>query len=125
VGVWEVRTKRLAREPFFGGSNEHDGKLLDKQAALRLWTSAVGLHSAKRAPLCANSFCNLLDKGQRQILLNLGDVNYIDSSGLGSLVSAFTSVRKQNGELKLLNLTNKVPRCDANYKAVYRLRHHE
>ena len=52
--------------------------------------------------------CNLLDKGQRQILLNLGDVNYIDSSGLGSLVSAFTSVRKQNGELKLLNLTNKV-----------------
>ena len=32
----------------------------------------------------------------------------IDSAGLGSLVSAFTSVRKQNGELKLLNLTNKV-----------------
>jgi len=52
--------------------------------------------------------CKLLDKGHRQILLNLGDVHYIDSSGLGSLVSAFTSVRKQNGELKLLNLTNKV-----------------
>ena len=52
--------------------------------------------------------CNLLDKGHRQILLNLGDVHYIDSAGLGSLVSAFTSVRKQNGELKLLNLTNKV-----------------
>ncbi len=52
--------------------------------------------------------CNLLDQGHRQILLNLGDVHYIDSAGLGSLVSAFTSVRKQNGELKLLNLTNKV-----------------
>ncbi len=52
--------------------------------------------------------CNLLDQGHRQILLNLGDVHYIDSSGLGSLVSAFASVRKQNGELKLLNLTNKV-----------------
>ena len=52
--------------------------------------------------------CNLLDKGHRQILFNLGDVHYIDSAGLGSLVSAFTSVRKQNGELKLLNLTNKV-----------------
>jgi anti-sigma B factor antagonist len=52
--------------------------------------------------------CNLLDKGHRQILFNLADVNYIDSAGLGSLVSAFTSVRKQNGELKLLNLTNKV-----------------
>jgi len=52
--------------------------------------------------------CNLLDKGQRQILLNLGDVNYIDSSGLGCLVSALGSLRRQQGELKLLNLTNKV-----------------
>jgi len=52
--------------------------------------------------------CNLLDKGHKQILFNLADVNYIDSAGLGSLVSAFTSVRKQNGELKLLKLTNKV-----------------
>ena len=51
---------------------------------------------------------NLLNKGHRQILFNLRDVNYIDSSGLGSLVSAFTSVRKQKGELKLLSLTNKV-----------------
>jgi len=51
---------------------------------------------------------DLLGKGHKQILLNLGDVNYIDSSGLGHLVSAFTSVRKHEGELKLLNLTNKV-----------------
>jgi anti-sigma B factor antagonist len=52
--------------------------------------------------------CELLSKGHKKILLNLGEVNYIDSSGLGLLVSAFTSVRKQDGELKLLNLTNKV-----------------
>src|SRR5260370_37917213 len=52
--------------------------------------------------------CGLLSKGQKKILFNLGDVNYIDSAGLGHLVSAFTSVRKQGGELKLLNLTNKV-----------------
>jgi anti-sigma B factor antagonist len=52
--------------------------------------------------------CDLLREGHTQILLNLGDVNYIDSSGLGHLVSAFTWVRKQEGELKLLNLTNKV-----------------
>jgi anti-sigma B factor antagonist len=52
--------------------------------------------------------CDLLSKGHKKILFNLGDVNYIDSSGLGHLVSAFTSVRKQEGELKLLNLTNKV-----------------
>lgn len=52
--------------------------------------------------------CDLLSKGQKQILLNLSDVRYIDSAGLGTLVSAFTRVRKQGGELKLLNLTQKV-----------------
>ena|SRR5271167_3015372 len=52
--------------------------------------------------------CDLLSKGHKQILLNLGDVNYIDSMGLGSLVGAFARVRKQGGELKLLNFTNKV-----------------
>src|ERR1700720_5050373 len=51
---------------------------------------------------------DLLSKGHKKLLFNLGNVNYIDSSGLGHLVSAFTSVRKQEGELKLLNLTNKV-----------------
>src|SRR5580698_9110172 len=50
----------------------------------------------------------LLSKGQKKILLNLGDVTYIDSSGIGELVSAFTTVRNQGGELKLLNLTKKV-----------------
>jgi anti-sigma B factor antagonist len=52
--------------------------------------------------------CDLLSKGHKNIVFNLGDVNYIDSSGLGNLVGAFTSVRRQEGELKLLNLTNKV-----------------
>jgi anti-sigma B factor antagonist len=52
--------------------------------------------------------CDLLAKGHKKILLNLEDVNYIDSSGLGNLVGAFTTVRKQDGEMKLLNLTNKV-----------------
>ena len=50
----------------------------------------------------------LLNRGHKQILLNLGKVSYIDSSGLGSLVSAFSSVRKKGGELKLLSLANKV-----------------
>jgi anti-sigma B factor antagonist len=52
--------------------------------------------------------CDLLSKGHKQILLNLGAVDYIDSMGLGSLVGAFVRVRKQGGELKLLNLTDKV-----------------
>lgn len=52
--------------------------------------------------------CDLLSKGHKKILFNLADVNYMDSTGLGHLVSSFTSVRKQGGELKLLNLTNKI-----------------
>src|SRR5262249_24520822 len=50
----------------------------------------------------------LIGKGNKKILLNLGDVNYIDSSGIGELVSSFTRVRNQGGELKLLSLTKKV-----------------
>ncbi len=55
-----------------------------------------------------DSIKDLLAKGQKNILLNLSDVNYIDSSGLGELVSAYTSVRNAGGELKLLGLTKKV-----------------
>jgi anti-sigma B factor antagonist len=54
------------------------------------------------------SIAQLLGQNQKKILLNLADVNYIDSSGIGELVSAFTTVRKQGGDLKLLNLTKKV-----------------
>jgi len=49
-----------------------------------------------------------LGKGNKRILLNLADVTYIDSSGIGELVSAYTGVSKQGGGLKLLNLTKKV-----------------
>ena len=55
-----------------------------------------------------DSVRDLLAKGSKQILLNLGDVSYIDSSGIGELVSAFTTVKNQGGDLKLLNLTKKV-----------------
>jgi anti-sigma B factor antagonist len=50
----------------------------------------------------------LLEDGRRRILLNLADVDYIDSSGIGELVSGFTAVKNQGGELKLLQLTKKV-----------------
>ena len=50
---------------------------------------------------------DLLGKGQKKILLNLDDVNYIDSIWVGELISALTSVRNQGGELKLLRLTKK------------------
>ena len=50
----------------------------------------------------------LLQAGDRKFLLNLADVDYIDSSGLGELVSSFTAVRNNGGLLKLLNLTKRV-----------------
>jgi len=50
----------------------------------------------------------LLDKGHRKIVLNLYDVDYIDSSGIGELVSGYTTVRGLEGELKLLYLTKRV-----------------
>ena len=51
---------------------------------------------------------DMMGKGQLKIVLNLGDVTYIDSSGIGELVSSFTAVKKEGGELKLLHLTKKV-----------------
>jgi anti-sigma B factor antagonist len=50
----------------------------------------------------------LLAEGDRKFLVNLEAVDYIDSSGLGELVTAFTTVRNQQGQLKLLNLTRRV-----------------
>ncbi len=51
---------------------------------------------------------DLLEKGQRKIVLNLADVSYIDSAGIGELVTGFTTARTHGGELKLLHLTKKV-----------------
>lgn len=51
---------------------------------------------------------DMVSKNQKKILLNLGDVSYIDSSGIGELVSGFTTVTNSGGELKLLNLTKRV-----------------
>ena len=73
--------------------------ILDLSGRITLGEGSVQLRDSVR---------DLLAKGQKKILLNLGDVNYIDSSGIGELVSAYTTVRNQGGELKLLNLTRKV-----------------
>ena len=51
---------------------------------------------------------DMVSKGQKKILLNLGEVSYIDSSGIGELVSGFTTVANQGGQLKLLSLTKRV-----------------
>jgi anti-sigma B factor antagonist len=49
-----------------------------------------------------------LDQGKKNIVLKMSEVYYIDSSGLGELVTAFTTVSKQGGKLKLLKLTQRV-----------------
>jgi len=51
---------------------------------------------------------NLVAEGKKKIILNLAEVDYIDSSGVGELVGCFTTVRNAGGELKLLNLSQKV-----------------
>ena len=55
-----------------------------------------------------NTIRRLLGEGKNKILLNLAGVGYIDSSGIGELVSSFTAVKKEGGTLKLLNLTQKI-----------------
>jgi anti-sigma B factor antagonist len=81
-------------------SREVDGvTVLDLSGRITLGEGSVQLRDAIR---------DLIGKGQRRILLDLGEVNYIDSSGLGELVSAYTSARNQGASVKLLKLTKKV-----------------
>ena len=55
-----------------------------------------------------NTVKDVLKGGGKKIILNLSDVNYIDSSGIGELVSSYTTVTNQGGQLKLVNLTKKI-----------------
>lgn len=55
-----------------------------------------------------DTICDLLSQKKMKILLNLAGVDYIDSSGVGELVGSFITVKNAGGDLKLLNLTQKV-----------------
>ncbi|HEV8158713.1 MAG: STAS domain-containing protein [Acidobacteria bacterium] len=55
-----------------------------------------------------NTIRRLLGEGKKKIVLNLSGVGYVDSSGIGEFVSSFTAVNKEEGSLKLLNLTQKI-----------------
>ncbi|HLI03594.1 MAG TPA: STAS domain-containing protein [Terracidiphilus sp.] len=81
-------------------SRSVDGvSVLDLSGRITLGEGSVQLRDAIR---------DLIGKGQKNILLNLGDVSYIDSSGLGELVSAYTTAKNQGASVRLLNLTKKV-----------------
>ncbi len=73
--------------------------VVDLSGRLTLGDASAQLRQALR---------ELLDGGRKKIVLNLGQVGYIDSSGLGELVSSFTTVKNNGGQLKLVNLTDKV-----------------
>ncbi|MCU0240894.1 MAG: STAS domain-containing protein [Vicinamibacteria bacterium] len=55
-----------------------------------------------------DAVARLIDGGRTKILLNLADVPYVDSAGLGEIVRCYTTVSKKNGRLKLINLTKKI-----------------
>src|SRR5262245_63521214 len=76
-----------------------DITILDLSGKITIGEGSVQLREAVR---------NLLDAGRKKILLNLGDVSYVDSSGIGELVSSYSTANKAGGSLKLLNLTKKI-----------------
>jgi anti-sigma B factor antagonist len=76
-----------------------DVTVLDMDGKITIGEGSVALRSAVR---------RLLEEGKKKILLNLARVGYIDSSGIGELVSSYTAINKDGGQLKLLNLTQKL-----------------
>ncbi|MCU1288691.1 MAG: anti-anti-sigma factor [Acidobacteria bacterium] len=76
-----------------------DVTILDLNGKITIGEGSVALRNAIR---------RLLGEGKNKILLNLASVGYVDSSGIGELVSSFTAVNKEDGTLKLLKLTQKI-----------------
>jgi len=76
-----------------------DVTILDLSGKITIGEGSVQLREAVR---------RLLDEGKKKILLNLGDVSYVDSSGIGELVSSYTTTNHNGGQLKLLNQTKKI-----------------
>ncbi len=76
-----------------------DVTILDMDGKITIGDGNVALRSAIR---------RLIEEGKKKILLNLGGVGYVDSSGIGELVSSYTTIQREGGQLKLLNLTQKI-----------------
>jgi anti-sigma B factor antagonist len=76
-----------------------DVTVLDMSGKITIGEGSVALRTAVR---------RLLEEGKKRILLNLAGVSYIDSSGIGELIANYTTVGRAGGQLKLLNLTEKV-----------------
>ncbi|MGC2238898.1 MAG: STAS domain-containing protein [Pyrinomonadaceae bacterium] len=73
--------------------------ILDLQGKIKLGEDNLALHQTLR---------RLVEEGEKKILLNLAGVSNIDSSGLGELIAGYATLQKNGGDLKLLNLTERV-----------------
>jgi anti-sigma B factor antagonist len=76
-----------------------DVNILDLSGEIRIGEGTTELRQAIR---------DLTSNGSKKILINLGGVSYIDSSGIGELIANYTTVSRDGGQLKLLQLTGKV-----------------
>lgn len=76
-----------------------DVTILDMTGEVRIGEGAVALRDSIR---------NLADQGKNRVLLNLAGVKYMDSSGVGELIANYTTVTRGGGQLKLLNLTDRI-----------------
>jgi anti-sigma B factor antagonist len=76
-----------------------DVTILDLSGSVRMGEGAISLR---------NSIRGLVEQGNKKILLNLASVKNIDSSGIGELIANYTTISRDGGQLKLLNLTEKI-----------------
>ncbi|HKE55997.1 MAG TPA: STAS domain-containing protein [Pyrinomonadaceae bacterium] len=76
-----------------------DVTILDMSGAVRIGEGSVALRDNIR---------RLAEEGKKKMLLNLAGVSYVDSSGIGELIANYTTVKRQGGQLKLLNLTDRI-----------------
>jgi anti-sigma B factor antagonist len=83
-------------------------KISNRQIADVTILDVSGRVVAGEAALLRESIRNLIARGEKNIVLNLAEVPYIDSAGIGELVSALVAVRRQSGCLELLNLSRRV-----------------
>lgn len=76
-----------------------DVTILDLSGEVRIGEGSISLRDSIR---------NLADQGKKKVLLNLSGVKYMDSSGVGELIANYTTISRQGGQLKLLNLTDRI-----------------
>ena len=76
-----------------------DVTILDMTGEVRIGEGSISLRDSIR---------NLADQGKKKVLLNLAGVKYMDSTGVGELIANYTTITRQGGQLKLLNLTDRI-----------------